>query len=292
MDLTPAEQQFFATGELPESLAADAFAPPPATPAAETPPVVPPAAAPAVVDPTAELRAQLESERARRGVLEANFARLAERLPLPDAAAPPPPVVEPDQTVDPLGSMMHKLRVVTETVTAMQQTLTQQQQQSQQQAQFNEFQQNLQQIRTEFTKTQPDFPAAYTHLRTQRAEDLRDVGVPEARINEALLRDEIAATQNAIAQGKNPAQVMYNMAKRYGYTGKAGVQATAASTAAERIAALKVGTNADPAPARADSTSQLTFEALKDAGDADLNKMVQDDKLWSSLVGNRNHNIF
>lgn len=298
-DLTPAEAQFFATGELPPELAtqvaepADAFAPAPAPAAAPAPSPAPapaPSPAAAAPDPAAELKLQLESERARLRQMEVNFSRLAERAGhVPEAAAPAP--VAPDPLNDPLGALMHQLKLVTDNVTAMQQKFDTQATQTAQQQQFVDFQQNIVGLRNEFTKTTPDFPQAYAHLRAQRSEDLRDLGIPESRLAEALLHDEIAATQTAISQGKNPAQVIYNMAKRSGYVAKAAPQG-APQTAEEKIAAIKAGTAADPVIQRADSTQQLTFEGLKDASDSDLNKMVQDNKQWANLVGNIKNDIF
>lgn len=186
---------------------------------------------------------------------------------------------------------MHQLKLVTDSVTAMQQKFDTQATQAAQTQQFVDFQQNIVGLRNEFAKTTPDFPQAYAHLRMQRMEDLRDLGVPESRLAEALLHDELAATQTAIAQGKNPAQVIYNMAKRGGYVAKPAPQG-APQTAEEKIAAIKNGTAADPVVQRADSTQQLTFAGLKDASDGDLNKLVQDPKQWANLVGNIKNDIF
>lgn len=278
-DLSPAEIAFFATGELPAELAAPAPAP------AAVDPVAAPAPAPATPDPAAELAQQLEADRRRAVALEASIARLSEKISAPPPPAPAP--APPNPQTDPLGSMMHQLAQVTKAVDTLQQNLTQQTQQAAQSAEFTQFATNLQNVRNEFTKATPDFPDAYKHLRTARADDYRDVGVPEDQIARALLQDEIAVAQNAIAQGKNPAQVIYNMAKRYGYAAKA-----APATPADKIAALNAGADAGAALPRAGAESALTLAGLKDAGDSDLNKLVQDDKQWARLVGNRTNDIF
>lgn len=282
-DLTPDEIAFFATGELPATLAAEVAEPAVAAPA-PAPATAEPAVPPATPDAVADLRSQLAAERSRMAALEANYQRLAEQGRTPAPALAPQ---EPNIADDPLGAMFHKLNKVTDTVTKLEGSLTQQQQVAQQQQQFVDFQRQLQTLRDDFTKTTPDFQAAYAHLRTTRMDDLRDIGIPESRIAEALLHDEIAASQNAIAQGKNPAQVIYNMAKRAGYTAKAVPQ-----DAAAKLAAIAAGTAADVAPGKADSTQQLTFSGLKDASESDLNKLVQDPTQWAKLVGNTNNSIF
>ena len=93
--------------------------------------------------------------------------------------------------------------------------------------------------------------------------------------------------RSAIQRGRNPAEEMYNMAKRYGYAAKAVVL-----TPEQKLANITKGQAATKQPGRAASESELTLEGLKDAGDADLNKMVQDDKLWHKLVGNTSNDIF
>lgn len=73
-----------------------------------------------------------------------------------------------------------------------------------------------------FAKDQPDFKPAYDFLLNSRAEELRMMGIPQAEIGRALANDEYYIVQNAYQSEKNPAQVLYELAKARGYKSEQG----------------------------------------------------------------------
>jgi hypothetical protein len=279
-DLTPDEVSFFETGELPAALAAQA-----------TPVVAEPAVAPLVVPPASvvvpkieendALERMLNEERQSRAALEAKFADLEAKLLARNT------LIEevPDQNTDPLGNMMHQLNQLNKAVVEMKTNQTQQEQQSSLRTQLNEFTQSVQAAKTTFESTTPDFKDAYAHIRALRTEDLRAVGATDAQISQVLLQDEFQLAQHAIQRGKNPAEEMYAMAKRYGYASK--VAAAAVANPAQKMEQLKVGTAADHNLGRAGIEAELTLEGIKDLSNNDLNKLIQDDKMWQTLVGGK-----
>lgn len=281
-ELTPEEVKFFETGDTSVLGLAEDNATAPAPVPAEAPPSPAPTVAPAVAPASDDPR--ILADRQRLDALQNTIAELAQELRRgPPKDAPQ----EPDKTEDPYGHMMHKLNGVTETVTQLRDQLQGQQQQTSQEAQFLTFVNEMKGVRDEFIKTTPDFHSAYEHLRAKRMEDLRDVGTPETQIPGILMNDEVAVSMHARQQGKNPAAAIYNMAKRYGYVAKAHPQDPAA-----RVAALNAAQGVDETPGRGAKEGELTFEGLRDASEADLNKMVQDNKLWANLVGNTTNDIF
>lgn len=305
-DLTPAEIKFFETGELPAELEAEAAAaaaaanPEPAPTPAPAPAPAPapiespaPAPAPALDDTPApepdslvELRAQLEASRRTQAQIEANLRALTENL-----KPQPQPEPEPDPVKDPLGALMYKLNAVNQQVQELQQNLSQQQQRQVADQEFTQFVSAVKAQKIEFAKTQTDFDSAYQHLRGVRAADLRDMGLDNRQVEEALLRDEIALSLRAQQEGKNAAQVIYNMAKRYGYQARAAAPAPAPAPA-QKIEQLAKGVSAADDVPRAGLGGELTLDSLKDAGDADLNKLVQNDQLWNRIVGNDADTLF
>jgi hypothetical protein len=296
-ELTPVEQKFFETGELPPELAGLASGtgtPPAAPPATSTgvPPAAaspsPPAASPPPVTVTPPAPDDSDAMRQLRATTQAMTQRLAELTEKLEKANQPPPPQAPDPAVDPLGALMHEIKTMNGKMAEMEQRMTQGQQMTAQQQQFQAFVENIKAVKAEFIKTTPDFNAAYAHLRNTRMQDLRDVGVPEDQIPQVLLQDELAVAQNAIATGKNPAAVIYGMAKRYGYQGAAPAPAAGQTKLADLKQGLAASTNVPPAT----PDPALTVESLKDAGDADLDKIVQDDKQWARVVGNRSNSIF
>lgn len=288
-DMTEFEQKFFETGELPPELAAEAE-PVPALPELKVEPKIDPLASPLtleppVQDPTEVLRRSLQDEQTRRIQAETRLQDIEKQA---NAAKS---VVAPDPNVDPLGSMFHQLKQVNDTVASLQTQLTQEQQNNLQRQQFQQFTNSIQQIKNEFVKTTPDFDAAYQHIRNTRTEDMRSFGVAEDQIPQMLAQTEFNMAQAAITNGKNPAEEMYNAAKRYGYVPKAAPKAAKMSPD-EKLAQLTKGADAAKSPAKGAPDNELTTEGLQDADEASLSKFVQDDKLWAKLVGGGQADIF
>lgn len=295
--LSAAEAKFFETGELSPELTAEnpVTEQPPeqapqqvadATPAQPRSAEVPGAAVPpASVQPEAltALQRQLADAEQSRIALEQRLNMLLARL-----EAPPPAEPAPDPEADPFGHMQHQVNNMTKMLRDLQANLGKQTEQSQQSAQLNAFVERIRTMRDDFTKTTPDFADAYAHVRAMRAADLRDAGVPESQLPSAMLQDEIALSQAAINGGRNPAAVLYDMAKRHGYTPKA-----APAAPANRIAQLQAGAAAAKTVPRAGADLGLSPDNLKEASEADLDKLVQSDDMWHKVMGGgRTNDIF
>lgn len=285
--LTNAEQQFFATGDA--SVLGLATQPAPSEPEPE------PQAAPAVPQPEAQpqpaaqspLEQALEMQRARVSDLE-------RQLDAQRAAATQPRVAAeevPDPVTDPLGNMIYQLNRQNKQIEELQAKLTEREQQAAYKAEFESFTSNVRELKAEFAKANPDFDAAYTHIRQIRSDDLVALGHSKADINKMLLQDEIRLAQAALERGKNPAEEMYAMAKRYGYRPAADTQQQQREQkqqqAEQQVTRLANGQFAARAPQRAATTNDLTLEGLKDAGESDLNKVVLDDAMWKQIVGGK-----
>lgn len=284
-ELTPDEMAFFATGELPEALAAEHAAAQPVIDPVVAPVVAPPAAQPVVPDADTLLRQSLATEQARRVEMETQVAEI--RRQLEEKLNPPPQA--PDGATDPLGLLVFQQQQLAKQMQDLQTKLTQETQNATLKQQFQAFTESVRAIKDAYVKTTPDFDAAYQHVRATRAEDLRMAGMPEANINQTLLQDELNIAQNALTKGLNPAEEIYKMAKRYGYTQQAGK----AQTPQDKINAILAGQAAAKLPgAGAPPAADITHEGLKDMSSADLNKLVMDDKSWERLVGGKSHDIF
>lgn len=296
--LTADEMKFFETGELPASIApapapVDAPAPAPSpidvaglsagTPApAATPapaPTAEPAAAPAQNDVLASLSQAVSAANQQIAELRAQLEAKA------NPPAPPPPA--PDKATDPIGAMFHELEQANKAILALQESLKQQSTQSQQQTALQQFQTNVRAMRDEFAKTATDFQDAYNHLRTARVSDLQAFGLPQDKINEAIAQEEFAIAQTAIQQGKNPAAVVYDMAKRHGYVpkqaGAAPAPAPGAPTPDDKLRSIQQAQH--PNLPRNPQPEEVKIESLRNMSDADLNKLVMDPASWGKIGG-------
>lgn len=300
-ELTAAESKFFETGELPPELAAEQT--PPATPAepdlftsapvdpaptetaGDTTPTTP--TAPATPDPfLSNLQRQLVEAESRRLAAEQRLNDLMAQLQQAQTQQ-----AAPDPTIDPFGHLQHQVSSISTAIQTLQQSMAQQDQQNALTQQLNSFVGQVREMRDAFSRTVPDFNDAYAHVRNMRMNDLRDAGIAEHMLPAALLQDEMTVAQTAIQSGRNPAQVIYDMAKRHGYTPKAAAAATAAAPAT-KVAQLIAGQAAAKNLPRAGADVAFSLETLKDASESDLNKLVQSDDLWNKTFGGHGNDIF
>jgi len=271
------ERAFFETGNLPPTLQPTI---PEQAPTAE-PPTQQQSAAPQQQSPTLPqpdyMQQSLQAANARYATLEQQIQQLTTQLATVNAP------VEPDPQLDPIGAITSKLNKLHDELNNIKQTSLQS---SQQQA-YNAFHENIRNLRDEFAKTTPDFKSAYEHLRSIRAEDFRVLGVPELDINAYLNNEEIQLAQQALQQGRNPAQLIYDLAKRHGYATKTPVSTPAPVAPEDKLAQLKAGAVAAQTVPRAATTDNMTLETLRDASNADLDNVVLNEEQWHKLVGGR-----
>lgn len=127
---------------------------------------------------------------------------------------------EIDPDVDPVGALkqMRAKIVAYERAEALdQQTAAQREQQEQR---FARVEQELSEHETDFREEHPDYDDAAKHYAVTRAKELMSFGLPPAKI-QPMLREEFATlAATAIRARKNPAAVVYEMAKGRGF-GKA-----------------------------------------------------------------------
>ena len=280
--LTPEQEAFFTNGgTLPDDstlLAAEEVveevvdAPAPAPAPAPTPAPAPVAVDPPAADPYLErLHAQ---ERARAEELQGKIADLNKQL----EALKAPPV--PDLQTDPLGHLLHKLDSISTKLAELESKSVEQRQEDTQASEQQKFINIVNQQIADFTKTHPDYQAAYKHLRDAKFAELKGVGYTADEANQKLNQEELDITVRALRSQKSPAEIAYSMAQRYGYK-----PPQAPTDPESKVEQIKKGLKADiPDNAGKPSGSNTSIEALKNASDADMNKIIEGDG-WEKLFG-------
>lgn len=301
--------KFFETGELPAALAAEqstatvipdaapespvvmpstpdsqhVVAPTTPAPVVETPtpaPVAKTAEIPAVpVAPTTNPyleRLLAESDAARQAVekqvaeLKANIDKLT--------ATPPP-----DKATDPLGYMQHQMEALQKQLADIASANTAQTQQTEQQRQMATLQNHINTQVGDFVKDHADYPDAYKHLVAMRTQDFVDLGLNEAQVQQALNQEANSIMQRALVTGKNPAELAYGMAKRYGYQAKAPVAAT--PNAENKLETIRKGMEAAGGLDRTSppGAGDINLDNIKNMSDRDMNKAIETN--WEGIFG-------
>ena len=113
------------------------------------------------------------------------------------------------------------------------------------------------------------------------------MGYTEQQIRAALGNEEMQITKQALALGKNPAELVYNFAKRYGFQAKAPVP-----TPENKLAMIQKGMDASATLERGTppDAGKITTDNIAQASEAQINKMVADD--WEGLFGKSKNGLF
>lgn len=283
--------RFFETGELTGGLAAEA------TPQIDEPTPTDPA--PAVqpqLQPPPQQQQQVAEDpnlvmlRNQLGQLQ-NYSQNLERVihQLQQAGVQQQPQQQeqiPDRDTDPLGYTMYELAEVKKMLSGITGQMQQQQEYQNQATQLQNFVVNARQQGEAFINATPDFPQAYAYLRNIRVSDMRDMGLNQQQIKEALVREELQVTVQAMRSGQNPAQFLYNIAKRYGYQ-QAPAQA-AQPTPEERLAKIQQAAATTTQRIQpSGSPVDLSLDAVKGMASDQLDKLVEADDLWHKVVGGK-----
>lgn len=185
---------------------------------------------------------QLAEMRRERQILEERTNIILQRLNQPPAP-PEQPQPLPALNDDPLGHLVGTIdrqqREIAQLSQVAQQT-TAQQQQAQLIAQV---QMHAAAAEQQFRQAAPDYDAAAQHLLAQRDSELEDAGFGDPVQRQALLQQEaLGIAVRAIQQGRNPAEMIYELAKLRGYQ-KAEAQPAAQQqpSAAERLQQINAG---------------------------------------------------
>lgn len=95
---------------------------------------------------------------------------------------------------------------------------------------------------TSFAKENADYIDAFQFVRDRKFAEYELYGVPPEQREQAFHQESMAFAQHAVANGRNAAEMVYNLAKTWGYAPKQ--VAVPAQTAEAKVAALQNGQKA------------------------------------------------
>ncbi|HET7174478.1 MAG TPA: hypothetical protein VFK21_00570 [Gammaproteobacteria bacterium] len=206
-------------------------------------------------------------------------AQLAQRLqPFPAQAAAP----LPDPQTKPLDYINHVLGNVQSTTAELQQWRQQQEQAAQQRAAVQQTAHWATAQEQEFAKSQPEYPEAYRYAAEARDRELQSLGYADPAQRAAIVRQNTTEIiHNALQQGRNPAELVWEYAQARGFAQK-NKRATGSEEAQAKIAA---GLQAAGAKLNQGGTAGDGEISAKDlAGITDPDEF---EKAWKKVFGKR-----
>jgi hypothetical protein len=166
-----------------------------------------------------ELQQQLTERAAQQDKLAERLARLLEQQQQLANPAPEPEVI-PDFDEDPRGHVDGLRRQFEQQLEQLRQFAGGQNQANQQAQQFQQVQHRVAADEQVYRATNPDYNDAAQYFNDRKLAEYTALGMDNTTARQQLARDVYGVAQIAYQQGKNPAEVLHNLAKAFGFTGK------------------------------------------------------------------------
>lgn len=273
------DQFFTNNGEVPASLQTETVETvegPVEKPVVEA--VVEEAAKPVVEAPGVDLS---QYERMLNGIQEQNRL-LQQQLEAVKASIPKPAEPQaPDPTTDPLGNLQFQMQAIQKQISDLTSGTQEQHKATVQETQMKNFIDTVNSQVSTFKTTHADYDDAYNHLVKTRVADFVDRGMNATQAREAVGKEEMEIAARAVQNGKNPADIAYNMAKRYGYVAKVAAKVEPEN----KLDTIRKGIESTKDVESEAGKEELSLANLREADDKQLDRLVRND--WDGIFGKK-----
>ncbi len=123
----------------------------------------------------------------------------------------------PDVDADPIGNLEALRKLAVRMAEQQQQEQRQTQAQTAQQRQFQQINTRMQEYENDFREVTPDYDDAAKHFREARMQELEEQGYEGDELQKALTAELVGLVARAMQSGKDPAEVVYKLAKNRGF---------------------------------------------------------------------------
>lgn len=217
-----------------------------------------------------ELQSQLDEQRQHMQMMEQRFAHLQNEWQ--QQTAPPEPQA-PEFDEDPAAHLLHQQQKLQQQVERQTQTLQQQQQAAQQAQQVAAVQQHYEAMESQYAATQPDYYERIDGLKNQRLAQWQQLGLTPDQAAQRVQQEAWALVQEGLTNGRNPAEVFYQMAQAVPAPAPMQAPAEAAQPRARSIGS------------RGSSPRAKSLADYARMSDEDFAKATADPKAWRKIAG-------
>lgn len=205
--------------------------------------------------------------------LEQGWTKFQEALKKSENAPPP-------YEKDPLENLRLEKERLSKEVDELKGFRKSQEETTSRQTQMQRFQEQVRSQVYEFESRTPDYNDAFTHVVELEKSRLEALGVPAEHLPQALGAWEAQTAALALRNGKNPGEVIYQLAQRLGYKPKAGEKKQEKSL--EDLKRFSEGQEAAKGLSGGGGEAELSLESLATMDEDQLTQFVT--KNWSKLA--------
>lgn len=139
----------------------------------------------------------------------------------------------------------------------------------QQQQHFAKLSRDMAEAEDDFRAEHPDYDDAMKHFKTSLLGELEDEGFSGQELKREFESKLITLVDRALSNGRDPAQIVYNRAKKYGFA------SSEVDAATKKLQAIVRSHGASKAPASSGAKAELTIEAVNKLSGAAFDKAVE-----------------
>lgn len=213
-----------------------------------------------------QLQQELASAREQSGRMEQTFQKLLSNL----NEKPTPKYEE-----DPLGHMAARNETLEKEIKQLGEKIESQTKQSSQTAFMQQISSDLSTSEAEFRASHPDYDSAVKYLKDVTRSDLADQGVSGPEVEQTLNAGKLGLAHTALRAGKNPAEALYERAKRYGFKTQASEDKLQTIAKGQSLGKTVDGTG---------GTAGLTLRDLAQLPEDQIDLICQDEKKFQALI--------
>ena len=214
---------------------------------------------------------QAAAERSRRRELERRLAALeAERQPRQQADPLNDLIAnlrEDDE--DPIGDLSSVKAIAKAMLERDRREAEEQAKAQQQQQHFAKLSRDMAEAEDDFRAEHPDYDDAMKHFKTSLLGELEDEGFSGQELKREFESKLITLVDRALSNGRDPAQIVYNRAKKYGFA------SSEVDAATKKLQAIGRSNGASKAPTSSGAKAELTIEAVNKLNGAAFDKAVE-----------------
>lgn len=214
---------------------------------------------------------QAAAERSRRRELERRLAALeAERQPakqsdpLNDLIAN---LREDDE--DPIGDLSSVKAIAKAMLERDRREAEEQSRAQQQQQHFAKLSRDMAEAEEDFRAEHPDYDDAMKHFKTSLLGELEDEGFSGQELKREFESKLITLVDRALSNGRDPAQIVYNRAKKYGFA------SSEVDAATKKLQTIGKAQSAGRTPVNSGTKADLTLESVNKLQGAAFDKAFE-----------------
>lgn len=187
---------------------------------------------------------------------------------------------------DPAGNLKHENEQLRKGLSELQDKIAKQEQAGVQNAKVNEHASLVTAKEQAFAKEHPDYFKAADYVAEVWREEFREAGFEEAEIPKLVFHKSLTTTAKAVQASKDPASVIYNIAKRYGFAApqKDRPKDDKKGDGESKLKQIEKGLEAAKGNSGGSGPDDMSLASLASMDDQQIDKLVNDKDWWNKNI--------